>query len=168
MPPETAIRFRVDHTNAARARQTPRRRKPSTSPRGCADVVHQALQRRIPRLGERRRLGTRPARRADRARRQLGTRPAETAGRRDGRPASSTRAGAPCSKASRWPTCPRAISCAARRSSSPTDGATPGPRPSRTSSVEPTRRSWSPIPAGRAAGEATRTGRSVSGGRRSR
>ena len=107
---------------------------------------------------------------------------------RGGRPASSTRAGAPCSKARRWPTCPRATSCAARRSSSPTDGATPGPRPSRPSSAEATPRSWSPIPAGRA-GETARAGgvrrpvtairpqraggchpegRSASGGRRSR
>ena len=77
---------------------------------------------------------------------------------RGGRPASSTRAGAPCSKARRWPTCPRATSCAARRSSSPTDAATPGPRPSRPSSAEATPRSWSPIPADRA-GETARPGR---------
>ena len=62
-------------------------------------------------------------------------------------------AGAPCSRASGWPHSPRATNYAARRSSSPTDGATPGPRPSRTLSAEATPRSWSPIPAGRA-GEA--------------
>ena len=46
---------------------------------------------------------------------------------RGGRPASSTRGcGARCSTARRWPRSPRATSCAARRSSSPTDGATPG------------------------------------------
>ena len=72
-----------------------------------------------------------------------------------GRPASSTRAGARCSKARRWPTFPRATSCAVRRSASLTDGATPGPRPSPTSSADATSRSWSRQAASRAAGEAT-------------
>ena len=40
---------------------------------------------------------------------------------------------APCSRASGWPHSPKTTSCAARRSSSPTDGATPGLQPSRTS-----------------------------------
>ena len=35
--------------------------------------------------------------------------------------------------ASGWPHSPKTTSCAARRSSSPTDGATPGLQPSRTS-----------------------------------
>ena len=41
-------------------------------------------------------------------------------------------------------------SCSEPRSASPTEGAIPGPRPSRRSSREPTRPSWSRIPAGRA------------------
>ena len=74
---------------------------------------------------------------------------------RGGRPASSTRGcGARCSTARRWPRSPRATSCAARQSASPTDGAIPGPRPSRRSSADTTPRSWSRHAAGRA-GEAT-------------
>ena len=70
-------------------------------------------------------------------------------------PASSTRGcGARRSTARRWPLSPRATSCAARQSASPTDGATPGPRPSRMSSADTTPRSWSRQAAGRA-GEAT-------------
>ena len=154
MPPENAVRFRVD---PQMRRQLDRlRREKSRQRLGLgAPPGQKSPERRVPRRGARRGPDPRAARRASRASRRAGPRPETSRRSRDGHPASSTRVGAPCSKARRWPPCPRATSCAARRSSSPTAAATPGPRPSPTSSAEQPPRSWSPIPAGRA-GEAAR------------
>ena len=103
--------------------------KPSTSLRGCDDWSNRASNRSSPTLKP-----TTPRNLARQSRRPRPTMPwNQTRGNRPSRvgsPDSSTVAGAPCSRASELPNSPTATSCAERRSSSPTEGATPGPRPS--------------------------------------
>ena len=95
-------------------------RKPSTSRPGCAAWSERLFKTSSPtRSSTRPRPPSRPPRHP---RPSTSGSPTRTNRRsRGGRPASSTRAGAPCSKARTWPTFPQATSCAARRSSSPTD-----------------------------------------------
>ena len=161
MPPENAVRFRVDpqmrrRLDRLRTRES-RQRLGLGAPPGPERPSTTSSPTRSP--------TTRPGPRARQPRRPSpSTRGSPTRTNRrslGGRPASSTRAGALYSKARRWPTFPRATSCPARPSSSPTDGAIPGPRPSPTSSAEAPPRSWSPIPAGRAG----KTGRYLDRGR---